>query len=122
MLTASGTRTTRPTGKGIAWSQYTLLDVIYMMPSLLDRIFNKEEFDAIRNLTMKDLLILTTHIRDDDLSDTPFVFNRQTVCPQPFQLSELYMDDCSTQQTFDYYYSESVWQVPFIWGQHDGSS
>ena len=115
MLTASGTRTTRPTGKGIAWSQYMLLDVIYMMPSLLDRIFNKEEFDAIRNLTMKDLLILTTHIRDDDLSDTPFVFDEQTVCPQPFQLSELYMDDCSTQETFDYYV-ESDWQVPFIWG------
>ena len=86
-----------------------------MMMSLLGRLFSREEFYAIRNLTMKDLLILTTHIRDEDLSDTPFVFDEQTVCPQPFQLSELYMDDCSEQKTFDYYV-ESDWQVPFIWG------
>ena len=79
-------------------------------------MFNQEEFYAISNLTMKDLLILTTHIRDEDLSDDPFLLSDRTVCPQPYQLSELYMDDCSPQRTFDFYNSESVWQVPFIWG------
>ena len=79
-------------------------------------MFTQDEFDAISNLTMKEILILTTHIRDEDLSDDPFLLSDRTVCPQPYQLSELYMDDCSPQRTFDYYNSESVWQVPFIWG------
>lgn len=65
---------------------------------------------------MKSLLLMTTLIQDEELSPNPFLFNEQTVCPQPYQLSELYMDDCVALHTFDYYYSESVWQVPFIWG------
>ena len=65
---------------------------------------------------MKDLLVLTTHIRDADISNTPFEFNPQTVCPQPFQLSELYMDDCTGLSEFDYYDSVSVYEVPVVWG------
>ena len=64
---------------------------------------------------MKDLLILTTHIRDGDISRTPFEINADTVCPQPFQLSELYMDDCTALNEFDYYDSQSVWEVPVVW-------
>ena len=60
---------------------------------------------------------MTTNIQEQELADNPFNFdNTTTVCPQPFQLSELYMDDCVALHTFDYYYSESVWQFPFIWG------
>ena len=71
----------------------------------------------IRNLNVKDLLILTTHIRDADISNTPFEMNSNTVCPQPFQLSELYMDDCTELETFDYYDDVgSVWEVPVVWG------
>ncbi len=65
---------------------------------------------------MKDLLILTTHIRNGDISDTPFEFNPATVCPQPIQLSELYMDDCTGLSEFDYYDSVSVYEVPVVWG------
>ena len=79
-------------------------------------ILTEEEFDVIRNLTIKKVLMLTTPIRDRDLSDDPFRFTTSTVCPQPFQLSELYMDDCTGLKTFDYYYNDSVWQVPLVWG------
>ena len=66
---------------------------------------------------MKKLLILTTHIRDADISDTPFEMNSDTVCPQPFQLSELYMDDCTDLERFDYYDGVgSDWEFPVVWG------
>ena len=43
--------------------------------------------------------------------------NDYTVCPQPFQLSELYMDDCTELERFDYYNAVgSVWEVPVVWG------
>ena len=79
-------------------------------------ILTEEEFSLISNLTMKKLLMLVTPIRDEDLSDDPFRFTDRTVCPQPYQLSELYMDDCTSLKGFDYYYNNSVWQVPVIWG------
>ena len=79
-------------------------------------ILTKEEFDLIDDLTMKKLIMLVTPIREEDLSDDPFRYNNQTVCPQPFQLSELYMDDCTGLKSFDYYYNDSVWQVPLVWG------
>ena len=78
-------------------------------------ILSEEEFSLISNLTMKKLLMLVTPIRDEDLSDDPFRFTDRTVCPQPYQLSELYMDDCTSLKGFDYYYNNSVWQVPVIW-------
>ena len=72
------------------------------------------EYNLIRNLTIKDLLVLTTHIRNEDISDTPFKFNEKTVCPQPFQLSELYMDDCTELKTFDYT-TQSKWEMAATW-------
>jgi dual oxidase len=79
-------------------------------------ILAQEEFELISSLNMKRLLILVTPITDEDLSESPFQFTNETVCPQPFQLSELYMDDCTDLEGFDYYYNDSVWQVPVIWG------
>ena len=79
-------------------------------------ILTEQEFKQIQSLTIKKLLMLITPIRDSDLSDDPFRFTERTVCPQPFQLSELYMDDCTGLEDFDYYYNDSVWQVPVIWG------
>ena len=78
-------------------------------------ILTEEEFTQIRSLNIKKLLMLVTPIRDADLSDDPFRYTNRTVCPQPFQLSELYMDDCTELKDFDYY-SNSVWQVPVVWG------
>ena len=79
-------------------------------------ILTEEEFQLISQLDIKRLLMLVTPIRDEDLSEDPFRFTNKTVCPQPFQLSELYMDDCTGLENFDYYYNDSVWQVPVIWG------
>ena len=79
-------------------------------------ILTEREFQIISNLTIKKIIILITNISDDDISDTPFQLNKNTVCPQPFQLSELYMDDCTDLENFDYYYNNSVWQMPVIWG------
>ena len=79
------------------------------------RIFSQEEYELIKKLTVKDLLVLTTHIRDGDMSDTPFEFDKNTVCPQPFQLSELYMDDCTSLTKFDYYYDQSAWEMSITW-------
>ena len=79
-------------------------------------ILSEEEFNQIQSLTIKKLLMLITPIRNEDLSDDPFRYSENTVCPQPFQLSELYMDDCTGLESFDYYYNNSVWQVPVIWG------
>ena len=79
-------------------------------------ILTREEFKLIDSLTIKSILMLTTPIRNEDLSDDPFRYSENTVCPQPFQLSELYMDDCTGLESFDYYYNNSVWQAPVIWG------
>ena len=64
-VTASGTKTRRPT---------------VSLPKM-----NSNSFQA------KWLLI---PIGDEDLSNDPFRFTDNIVYPQPFQLSELYMDDC----------------------------
>ncbi len=71
----------------------------------------------ITELTMKDLLIaVTNNITQTNIQESPFVFSTNPDhCPQPFQLSELYMDDCSNLENFDYY-DTSIWQFPFIWG------
>ena len=78
-------------------------------------LFSEQEYRAIKSLTLKDLLLQITHIRDDDISDTPFEFGNNTVCPQPYQLSELYMDDCTQLNTFDYYV-QSDYEIPILWG------
>ena len=66
---------------------------------------------------MKKLISLVTNVQGFDISNTPFEFNKDTVCPQPFQLSEFFMDDCTPLLTRDYYFdSGSDWMVPFIWG------
>ncbi len=80
-----------------------------------NRIFTQQEYEMIRSLSVKKLIIAVTNIRNEDISDTPFLISEKTVCPQPYQLSELYMDDCAGLEDFDYYV-ESEWQVPFIWG------
>ena len=81
------------------------------------RQFSEDEFYAIKNMTLKKILLLITNISDFDISDTPLQFNENTVCPQPFQLTEFFMDDCSALQSRDYYAdSGSDWMVPFIWG------
>ena len=77
-------------------------------------IFTEEEYKSITQLKIRDLLILTTHIRDTDLGPNPFEFSTETVCPQPFQLSELYMDDCTTLKNFDYY-TGSDYEIPIVW-------
>ena len=77
-------------------------------------IFTEEEFETIKSLKIRDLLILTTHIRDSDIGPNPFVFET-AVCPQPFQLSELWMDDCSNITFFDYYV-QSDYEIPLVWG------
>ena len=78
-------------------------------------IFSDEEIAAIKSLSLKDLIIQTTHIRDSDISSDPFLFNENTVCPQPFQLSELYMDDCTELEHFDYN-DKSNYEIPLVWG------
>ena len=78
-------------------------------------IFSEEEIRSINALSLKDLIIQVSHIRSSDISDTPFEFNDNTVCRQPFQLSELYMDDCTGLNTFDYYV-QSDYEIPILWG------
>ena len=81
------------------------------------RLFSQEEFYAIKNMTLKKILLVITNISAFDISDTPFQYNENTVCPQPFQLSEYFMDDCTSLQGRDYYADAgSDWMVPFIWG------
>lgn len=94
---------------------FQLLYTSFAFPFSLFRIFTEREYNLIRSLTMKKLLIAITNIRDEDISDTPFIVNDNMVCPQPFQLSELYMDDCTGLGTFDYYV-DSNYQIPLIWG------
>ena len=76
-------------------------------------IFTEAEYNAITQLNIRDLLILTTHIRTTDLGPNPFEITN-AVCPQPFQLSELYMDDCTSLENFDYY-TGSDYELPIVW-------
>lgn len=83
-----------------------------------NEIFTEEEYNLITNLTIKDILIaITINVTEDNIQDSPFQVESSNInyCPQPFQLSELYMDDCTPLQNFEYY-DTSVWQFPFIWG------
>ena len=79
-------------------------------------IFTEEEINMIESVDIKTILIaITNDITADNIQDNPFqVTTNTSYCPQPFQLSELFMDDCRPLENFDYYDS-SVWQVPFIW-------
>ena len=79
-----------------------------------NNLFTEEEYNMIKSIRIKDLIIQTTHIRDEDISDTPFLF-QGAKCPQPFQLSELYMDDCTGVENFDYYV-QSDYEIPIVWG------
>ena len=76
-------------------------------------IFTEKEFNTIKGLTLKNILVAITHIRNDDI-DNPFLFEN-AVCQQPFQLSELWMDDCTDLNTFDYYV-QSDYEIPIVWG------
>ena len=71
----------------------------------------------IKNLTVKTLLIaITSNVTVDNIQDEPFrVSEDLKYCPQPFQLSELYMDDCTQLENFDYY-DTSIFQIPLVWG------
>ena len=94
-----------------------------MIVDLLDNFtsnssqFSEEEFYAIKNMTLKKILLLITNISEFDISNTPLQYDENTVCPQPFQLSEFFMDDCTSLNTRDYFKDiGSDWMVPFIWG------
>ena len=83
---------------------------------LYRRLFTEEEYNSIANLTISKILVLISNIGEDDISPTPFSFNDDTVCPQPFQLSEFYMDDCAALNNRDYYEDiGSYWTFPLIW-------
>ena len=84
--------------------------------SCFSSLFSEAEFQMINRLTIKDLLIyVTNEITRDNIQDDPFQVSANiSHCPQPFQLSELYMDDCAPLLNFDYY-TESRWQFPFLW-------
>ena len=89
---------------------------MFILSLIICSIFTRDEYNMIKSLSVKDLLVLTTHIRNEDISNTPFEINENTVCPQPFQLSELYMDDCTDLEMFDYYNNVgSIWEVPVVW-------
>ena len=92
---------------------------------LLFRLFTEDEYNMIRSLTFRELIINVTDIDPDALQADPFQFigrigsqngnEASMYCPQPFQLSERWTDDCNPLDTFDYYV-ESDYQVPLIWG------
>ena len=65
---------------------------------------------------MRDWIGFTMDVDMDHIQPDPFQWtDNPQYCPQPFQLSELYMDECTSLTFFDYYY-ESDFQIPFIWG------
>lgn len=91
---------------------------------LVFRLFSDDEFRMITSLTFRKLILEVTDIDERALQDDPFRFVGlndtesgmvSPYCPQPFQLSELWTDDCHPLQTFDYY-TESDYQVPLVWG------
>ena len=76
-------------------------------------IFSPEEIKSIKDFSIKDIIVQVSHIRREDISDNPFLFT-DAKCPQPYQLSELYMDDCTSLNTFDYYI-QSDYEFPILW-------
>ena len=88
----------------------------YYLTVLFRRLFSQGEYEMINALTMKELIDLTMDVDVDRVQPVPFRWtDDSTYCPQPYQLSELYMDPCSQLYSFDFYY-ESDYQVPLIWG------
>lgn len=82
----------------------------------LHRLFSEGEFNMINNITMRELISVTMDLDIRMMQERPFEWTQERAyCPSPFQLSELYMEDCTQRFTFDYYY-ESDYQIPLIWG------
>ena len=90
------------------------------------RLFTEEEFLLIQKLNFRELILQVTDIAVDALQERPFEFVGRRdgsldpseiaqYCPQPFQLSELWTDDCAPLASFDYY-EESDYQIPLVWG------
>eukprot|EP00800_Vazella_pourtalesii_P008891 TRINITY_DN2278_c0_g1_i2.p1 TRINITY_DN2278_c0_g1~~TRINITY_DN2278_c0_g1_i2.p1 ORF type:complete len:1347 (-),score=312.94 TRINITY_DN2278_c0_g1_i2:157-4197(-) len=91
----------------------------------LNELFTTAERDWILNITIRDLLQYVTDIDMSGIQADPFIFSPDPAhCPQPFQLSQLWMDQClpvgSTgtnieygdlrigfSQSLDFYYSNA---------------
>ena len=83
---------------------------------ILCRLFSAGEIEMINSLTMHELIRVTMDLDIDVMQPAPFQWTQnRAYCPAPYQLSELYMEDCTQRYTFDYYY-ESDYQIPLIWG------
>jgi dual oxidase len=80
-----------------------------------NHLFTRGELELIRNRTMRDWIVDVMDVDSRYIQQDPFRWtNDAQYCPQPFQLSELYMDECTNLAFFDYY-TESDFQIPIVW-------
>ena len=92
-----------------------MVSLSYTNYVFLCRLFSPGEVSMINNLTMRSLIEDTMDLDINVMQDYPFQWSQERQhCPAPFQLSELYMEDCTQRYTFDYYF-ESDYQIPLIW-------
>ncbi|XP_077966931.1 dual oxidase 2-like [Styela clava] len=71
-------------------------------------LLNKEDLEFVWNTTIKDVVLRTNpEMTEQDIQDMPFVWNpasdANALCPQPFPLSELDMEECTDVEKYDYF-------------------
>ena len=68
-----------------------------------DRIFNKEEIEELRKITLWDIIVNSTNIDPTDIQRNVFIFQDGDPCPQPLQLNATELEPCSYLQGYDYF-------------------
>jgi len=76
-------------------------------------IFSDEEVEAIRKITLWDVIVNATNVDPKDIQKQVFFWEAGDPCPQPSQLSHQDMKPCIHHQKFDYFMGS---EVAYIYG------
>lgn len=74
-------------------------------------IFNAEEIDAIRKITLWDILVNATEIPPEAVQQNIFQFTPGDPCPQPGQLNSTQLEPCMILVGWDYFHGS---ELPYV--------
>lgn len=66
-------------------------------------IFNKQEIEELRRITLWDIIVNSTAIGPDDIQKDVFHWNDGNPCPQPYQLNATKLPPCKYLRGYDYF-------------------
>ncbi|XP_071446049.1 dual oxidase [Hetaerina americana] len=66
-------------------------------------IFSDDEIEAIKKITMWDIIVNSTTIKPGDIQKNVFFWMNGDPCPQPMQLNATLLEPCKYLQGYDYF-------------------